>query len=62
MAAITEEFCKWYERAIYIGLVENVPANHLPLYQHREPMVRVLTPNGRFPYDLLRWTQARDIF
>ncbi|MGK7944633.1 MAG: hypothetical protein AB4058_09195, partial [Microcystaceae cyanobacterium] len=61
-AAITEEFSQWYERAISIGLVEDVPIQHLPLYQHREPMVRVLTPNGRFPYDLLRWTQARDIF
>ena len=62
MQAITQEFSKWYERAIYIGLVENIPVNHLPLYQHREPMVRVLTPDGIFPYDLIPWTKARDIF
>ncbi len=61
-AAITEEFSQWYEKAIASGLVENIPAHDLPLYQHREPMVRVLTPNGRFPYDLLRWTQAREFY
>ncbi len=61
-AAITEEFSQWYEKAIASGLVENIPTHDLPLYQHREPMVRVLTPNGRFPYDLLRWTQAREFY
>jgi hypothetical protein len=61
-AAITEEFSQWYERAIASGLVENVPVHHLPLYQHREPMVKVLTPDSKFPYDLLRWTQARELY
>ncbi len=61
-AGITEEFSQWYDQAIASGLVENVPAHHLPLYQHREPMVRVLTPNDKFPYALLRWTQARELY
>ena len=61
-AGITDEFSQWYESAIARGLVENVPAHHLPLYQHREPMVRVLTPNDKFPYALLRWTQARELY
>lgn len=62
MAGITEEFSQWYDQAIARGLVENVLAHHLPLYQHREPMVRVLTPNDKFPYVLLRWTQARELY
>ncbi len=62
MAGITEEFSQWYDQAIASGLVENVPAHHLPLYQHREPMVRVLTPNDKFPYVLLRWRRARELY
>ncbi|ACB54628.1 hypothetical protein cce_5282 (plasmid) [Crocosphaera subtropica ATCC 51142] len=61
-AGITDEFLQWYEKQIARGLVENVPVHHLPLYQHREPMVKVLTPDGKFPFDLMRWTRARDIF
>ena len=61
-AGITEEFSQWYDQAIASGLVENVPAHHLPLYQHREPMVRVLTPDDKFPYVLLRWRKARELY
>ncbi len=61
-AGITEEFLQWYEKQIASGLVENVPVYHLPLYQHREPMVKVLTPDSKFPFDLMRWTRARELY
>ena len=62
MVGITEEFSQWYSTAIASGLVENVSVDHLPLYQHREPMVRVLTPHDTFPYVLLRWRKARELY
>jgi hypothetical protein len=62
LAAFEELRFTGLEHYLSAGIVEDLPAEWLPMYQNREPMVIVLPPNGHQPYTLIRWHEARDIY
>lgn len=55
-------FWDWYQKAIVLGLVENVPANHLSRDRNGEPFVRLPIQDGSRPYLLKPWREAVVMF
>jgi hypothetical protein len=51
-------FWDWYQKVIALGLVENVPANHLSRDRNGEPFVRLPIQDGSRPYLLKPWREA----
>ena len=55
-------FWDWYQKVIALGLVENVPANHLSRDRSGEPFVRLPIQDGSRPYLLKPWREAVVMF
>jgi hypothetical protein len=55
-------FWDWYQKVIALGLVENVPANHLSRDRNGEPFVRLPIQDGSRPYLLKPWREAVVMF
>ena len=51
-------FWDWYQKVVALGLVENVPANHLSRDRNGEPFVRLPIQDGSRPYLLKPWREA----
>jgi hypothetical protein len=55
-------FWDWYQKVVALGLVENVPANHLSRDRSGEPFVRLPIQDGSRPYLLKPWREAMVMF
>jgi hypothetical protein len=55
-------FWDWYQKVVALGLVENVPANHLSRDRNGEPFVRLPIQDGSRPYLLKPWREAVVMF